>query len=437
MISDERLLDFCRALVSTVRSGLTLSDAFETLARSRRHGRVIARAAELAGGGMSLHEAFSAQKVFPPVFIALLRAGEEGGKTDDFLELYADCIEVRVKFRRQIERLLVYPVFVAVLALALFFLVSFKVVPMVMEPLLKSGIKLPPQAFWFRNLAEYLYARWPQLLVIGSVSALVIRMFLLSGPGRKARGLAGHLLPLFRFATAEARLYYIYTTMGLLMQAGLPLSAMMDVLLQFSQDDIITRYRFRRAVERLAVGESFSGSVASLMPDDDRHAMEIAEKAGRLEDTLLSRAKLHYDRHLHRLKLLVTGFTISTMIGVALVAFALILTLVWPAVSVLSGIKADSSGSTSQSLPTDGAAHGKTAVSRQDARTGTFNANNGGQVADFMQNYGVRSGGPAGSGAQAGSSGHKKMLAPVSPIGRIQFQQAQPTSIQPSDIKSH
>jgi len=148
MMSDEVLLDFCRALVSTVRSGLTLSDAFDTLKKSSRHGRMIARAAELTNRGAFLHEAFAAQGIFPPVFLALLRAGEEGGQIDDFLELYADCLEVRVKFRRQIERMLVYPLFVIVLAGALFLLVSFKVVPLVMEPLMKSGASLPPQAFY-------------------------------------------------------------------------------------------------------------------------------------------------------------------------------------------------------------------------------------------------------------------------------------------------
>ena len=119
---------------------------------------MIGRAAKMTERGTFLYEAFAAQGIFPPVFIALLRAGEEGGQTDDFLELYADCLEVRVKFRKEIERMLIYPVFVIVLAGALFLFVSFKVVPMVLEPLMKSGAALPPQAFLFSAIAETLYA---------------------------------------------------------------------------------------------------------------------------------------------------------------------------------------------------------------------------------------------------------------------------------------
>lgn len=421
MISDASLLDFCRALVSTVRSGLTLSDAFETLAKSRRHRSLAAGAARLTAQGKFLHEAFAAQRVFPPLFIALLRAGEEGGKTDEFLELYADCLEVRVKFRRQIERLLVYPLFVMVLAGALFLLVSFKVVPMVMEPLIQSGAALPPRAFLFVSVAEWLARSWPVILGVGAVGILALRAFLLSGLGRKLRGLAGHWLPLFRFAAAEVRLYYIYTTMALLMKAGLAPGAMMDVLLQFSQDDLVTRRRLRRAAEMLSGGTGFAESVSDIMQEDDRQAMEIAEKAGRLDDTLLSRAKLHYDRHLHRMKLLVTAFNISTLVAIALVCFALILSVIWPAVSVLGGGQ-----NPLQAADTPAEAQPRRELTPEEARTGAFNEKQGGKIVNFMNEYGAA---PAGQGGSAG-----KTRTAVPPMKKVQFKAGSPTGIQPSDI---
>ncbi len=423
-MSDEVLLDLCRALVSTVRSGLALSDAFETLARSPRYGRLIAGAAEMTAGGAPLHEAFAAQRAFPPVFTALLRAGEESGKTDEFLELYADCLEVRVKFRRQLQRLLVYPVFVAALAAALFLLVSFKVVPLVMEPLLSSGAALPPQAFLFTTAAEILYGAWYKILLAGSLTILVLRWLLLSAPGRIAAGLAGHLLPLYRFAVEEARFYYLYTTIGLLLKAGLPTGAMMEVLLQFSREDLVTRRRLRRASGLLAGGAGFTESISGLLQQDDRRAMEIAEKAGRLDDTMLARGKLHYDRHLHRLKLLVTGFNISTMVAIAMVCFGLILTVAWPALSVMGGAKDTLRGIRE-------AENGRTApLSAEDARTGTFNEKYAREAADLLQN------GKNAAQGRAAKNGRKK-LAPAAPISRIQLKKAAPTSIQPSNIDTH
>lgn len=423
MMSDEVLLDLCRALVSTVRSGLTLSDAFETLAKSRRYGKALARAAEMTGKGAFLHEAFAAQRVFPPVFLALLRAGEESGKTDEFLELYADCLEIRVKFRKQLERMLVYPLFVLLLAGALFLLVSFKVVPLVVEPLLSSGASLPPQAFLFSSLAELLYASWYKLLFVGSAAVLALRWLLRSGPGRKARGLAGHWLPVCRFVTAEARFYYTYTTIGLLLKAGLPASAMMEVLLQFSQDDLVTKSRLRRAAALLAGGTGFAESVAPLMQEDDRRALEIAEKAGRLDETFLARAKLHYDRHLHQLKLLATAFNIATLIAIALVCFGLVLTVAWPAVSVMRGNKD----------PLRGLGLSDPGAQPADEKTSSFNEKYGRRAAEFMQQYGKTPASEAGGGAQSKKPA-RKTLAPVAPIDKIQFNRTEPASIRPSKI---
>lgn len=434
-MSDEALLDLCRALVSTVRSGLTLSDAFETLSRSSRHGRLLRRAAALTERGKFLHEAFAAQGVFPPVFIALLRAGEEGGKIDDFLEIYADCLEVRVKFRRQIERLLIYPVFVLVTACALFLLVSFKVVPSVMEPLMKSGASLPPQAFLFAAAAEWLAANWYKVLLVGSVGLLALRWLLGTGPGRKLRGLASHWLPLARFATSEGRLYYLYTTLALLMKAGLQPGAMMAVLAQFSQDDLITRRRLKRAAALLSGGETFARSMAPLLPEDDRLAVEVAEKAGRLDDTLLSRAKMHYDRHLHRLKQLVTWFNISTMLAIGAVCFGLVFTVAWPALSMMKGtkeiLKTLSPGGGESAVPAlPAGAPRKTAqpgLSAEELKTRAFNAAYGGKISELM-NGGAQ---PKKSGKAAASAEEDK--PPKKKLkGRVRF--GGPTSIQPGSL---
>lgn len=437
MMSDEALLDLCRALVSALRSGLALSDAFGTLARSPRHRRLLAGAAGLTARGAALHEAFAAQGVFPPVFLALLRAGEESGKADEFLELYAGCLEVRVRFRRQAERMLIYPLFVLLLSGALFLLVSFKVVPLVLEPLLKAGASLPPQAFFFSALAEALYGSWYKLLAALSAAALALRYLLGSAPGRKARGLAGHFLPVYSFAVSEARFYYLYTMIGLLLKAGLRPGAMLELLKQFSQYDPVTGGRLGRAAVMLSSGKGFTESLAPIMQEDDRTAMEVAEKAGRLEDTVLARARLHYDRHLHRMEQLVKAFDLSILAVIALISFALILTAAWPAVSVISG-----SGDPLRSLGLSSPAAGEPEpagspgtlkalpLSPEQARTGSFNEKHGKETAEFIRLYG-KAGAP--DGGRAGNSARRK-LKPAAPINKLQLKNTGPTPIQPTEI---
>lgn len=416
MISEERLLYFCRGLTASVKSGLPLSDAFASLARTAKYGRHITRAARLTAAGSSMHEAFAAQEVFPKVFIALLRAGEEGGKTEEFLEVYADCLQVRLEFRRRIERLLLYPAFALVFALALLLFFSFKVIPLVLEPLIKAGAAVPRQVLLFNSLAGKLWANWPPVVLAAVALILLARWLFNSGPGRKLFALAGHALPVFRFASSEARLYYQYTIMGLLFKAGVSLSEMMDILRQFSMDDLVSRRRFAKAAGKIAGGAGFAESVAALVPEEDRHSLEVAEKAGRLDDTLMARGKSHYDTHLHRMKMLVTAFNIATLGGLALATFALMAALVLPVLSALGG----SGAALNNMLPATEQEEGRggTAPRPKETATSRFNSLQGDRVSGLMLQGGNGSG-PA-----------RKKLVPVnSGVNGIH-----PTDIHPADV---
>ncbi len=421
MISEERLLGFCRGLTASVKSGLPLSDAFATLAKTGGYGRHIARAASMTAQGSFMHEAFSAQGIFPKVFIALLRAGEESGKTEEFLDVYADCLQVRIEFRRRIERLLLYPAFALAFALALLLFFSFKVIPLLLEPLIKAGAAVPRQILLVNYAAEKLRADWPPVMLAIVALILLGRWFVRSGPGRKLFGLAGHALPVFRFASSEARLYYQYTIMGLLFKAGVSLGAMMDILRQFSMDDLVSRGRFARAAEKVAGGAGFAESVAPLVPEEDRHSLEVAEKAGRLDDTLMARGRLHYDMHLHRMEMLVTAFNIATLGGLALATFALMAALVWPVLSALGG-SGRALKNVLPSLELGASPSGTKAV--PETPSGRFNRLQGGKVSGFILQQ-----------KTGGASSARKKLVPVgSGFGGLNSNDIHPTDIRPTDV---
>ena len=435
MISDERLMNFCRELSAAVKSGLALSDAFETLAKSREHGRLIEGAAALTAGGAMLHEALAAQGGFPPVFLALLRAGEEGGKTDEFLDLYAGMLEVRVEFRRRMGRALIYPLFAAGLALLLLLVFAFKAVPMIMEPLEAAGLSAAARPAWLDAAAGFLAEHWPAVLAGLVVFLLLARAALRSSPGRKGFSLACHLLPGLRYATEQARLYQLYTTMGLLLKAGLPLGGLMDVLAQFAADDPLTRRRLARSAELVSVGQGFAGSVAPLMPPDDRRGLEMAEKTGRLDETLLRLGKAAYDRHLHRLKVLMAGFKIAVLLGLAPICFLLIFMLMRPVLGLLKGAggsfaapPAMDSSALPGGEPYSGGGPGPVPAEGSPAEDATarFNREQGGKIADFVKTNAA----PAGSSSPRPRL--KTSLGGLSgPSGGIT-----PTGIKPTEIKS-
>ena len=90
-MSDERLLALTRTMVDGVRSGLPWAQVLRSLKESK-----LAAAAQSVDLGEPVHASLEATKLFPPIFIALVRAGEESGKIDSFLERFANALDTRL-----------------------------------------------------------------------------------------------------------------------------------------------------------------------------------------------------------------------------------------------------------------------------------------------------------------------------------------------------
>lgn len=432
MISEERLINFCRALSDAVRSGLPLNSAFETLAKSRDHGRLIARAAALTSGGAMIHEALAAQGGFPPVFLALLRAGEESGKTVEFLDLYADCLDVRLEFGRRIRRAMLYPAVAVLAAGGLFVFFLFVALPAITAPLREAGGGDAGPA-WALASAAWLKANWPLALAAAVAALLAGRAALRSALGRKALALAGHWLPGFRYALGQGRLSQTYTTIGLLLKAGLPLGMMMEVMIQFAQDDPVDRRRFARAADLFAAGKGFTESVAPLMPEEDAQGLEMAEKAGWLDDTMLRLGKAAQARHLHRLKILTNVFKIGVIASLAPACFLLIFLMLKQVFAALGASGAGTrapGGTVSYQPPVALPSHSGTDA---EAETAAFNKSQGARIAGMM-------GSPTGGGGAATQSSLPR-LRPISGGARtgsfgggLNSGGIRPTGVQPTDV---
>ena len=371
MRDEVRLLAFSRALTDSVRSGLPLAETLRRLS--------LERAAESVGAGKTLHEALSDENLFPPLFIALIRAGEESGKVDAFLDRFSAWLEVRIDFRRRLARAFAYPAFACALAAGLFALFSAKAAPLLLQPLVDAGVPLPKGAVIVTAVGQALLANLHYFFGALLLSFFLLRAFARSSTGKRLTALAGHWLPGFRYALEESRYYQIASTLELLLAAGLRPRQLMDILLHFFEDDPVNHRRFARAAAGLSEGKSFSETLTVCFPEEDRPRIATGEKAGRLDEALGKLAKSHHERHVHRLKLVATGFQLGATVALAPVCFALVMWVIWPAFSLLNAAGAGLIGAAPEAPARETfAAPAKTSTSR-------FNETQAKGVLDYMR----------------------------------------------------
>lgn len=439
-MSDARLLAFSRALADSVHSGLPLAATLRSLSKVSLRDLKLAAAADMVSQGKTLHESLGAQGLFPPILIALIRAGEESGKVDEFLDRFAASLESRIDFRRRLNRALVYPAFTAGLAGAIFLLFSTMAAPVLLQPLVDAGVAAPVGALRIIRVGEFLIARWPWLLGTALAAAAGLWAFAQSSPGRKARALAGHWLPGARFATEEARFYQFEATLELLLGAGLRPRQIMEILLQYFRDDPVTYRRLSRGALMLSQGKGFSESIGACLPLDDRPRVAVAETAGRLDEALGKLARGHRDQHLHRLKLTASAVQIASVVALAPLCFGLIMWILWPTMSMLrtagsqlTGIGASIPGGDFPAPPpverTGGRATPPVFHPVETAAAARFNESSARKVVDYMQSHLA---GDAGSGDDARSAKKKPVpmlkLKPRPSMGKLQFKKIQPSS---------
>ncbi|MCC6143414.1 MAG: type II secretion system F family protein [Candidatus Hydrogenedentes bacterium] len=134
-------------LRSIARGGIPMAPAVKALAedvQSKRLRPVLERLHKDLDAGASLEEALSRQaSQFPPLFVSMVRAGEESGNLSGVLQLLAGYTGRIINLRNTLQVALAYPLVVIVASI---FIVNFlltKVVPVFAEIFSEFGGQLP------------------------------------------------------------------------------------------------------------------------------------------------------------------------------------------------------------------------------------------------------------------------------------------------------
>ena len=146
-VKQNDLLVFFRQMAVMLRSGVPLSQGLELLAENmtnKQFGACIFDISKKLGGGEDLSSCLSSYpKIFAPITVGLIEAGETGGILSKVLERLALLLESQSKIKGQITGALIYPVAVLVLAVTISLALLIFIVPTFDEMFKSMGATLP------------------------------------------------------------------------------------------------------------------------------------------------------------------------------------------------------------------------------------------------------------------------------------------------------
>ncbi len=302
LLKAKELASFCQELSTLLDAGvnavraLTIISQEEPLAKPLRD--IYSALLSEVRKGSSLSSAAEAQGVFPDLMIGMLRAGEENGDLPGVTARLAAHYTQEHKTRQQAVSALMYPCFLAALALGAVIVIFTFVLPE-FEDLFAGMESLPAFTVGLMALSDFLTQRWYVAIAGVAALAVLIRGLFAIPQVRLAWDrwkLKTRLLGLGRICSVicTARLA---RTISSLYSSGVPLVS----ALQTARDTVGNRYiagQFDGVVARVRAGESLSASLGEVdgLRRKLRGTIQVGEETGRLGPMLDSAAdNMEYD----------------------------------------------------------------------------------------------------------------------------------------------
>ncbi len=285
------LVLFSRQMYTITKSGIPLLRGIKGLAASTHNGVLRTTLEEILKdleGGRDLAGSFARHpKIFPPLYVSIIRVGEETGTLEASFERLSEYLQQDQDMRDRIKSATRYPMIVmGVIAIAIAVLTMF-VIPR-FAPLFESlGDDIPWPTLAIMAVSNFARDYW--YLVLGGLATLVIgsRHYVSTSAGRLVWDRFKLRLPVVGKLVHEGILSRLARSLSISINAGMPVIQTLRVIAQSAGNTFMSGrvLEMRDAVER---GEPLSRAAASvgMFPPLVLQMLAVGEETGELPDLL-------------------------------------------------------------------------------------------------------------------------------------------------------
>jgi type II secretory pathway component PulF len=302
-IPHNQLLIFTEQLGHLLKAGMTLDEGLSVLEKRLKQPRVQQMT-------HSLHQALvDFPRVFPPIYVNLVAAGEASGALPDILTRLVEHLMQAKNLRDRVQQALIYPAFLALAGLALITLFITFMVPQLVGFMSQNGGALPLPTRILLGVNTMITTFWWLAAVIAIGAVIAFRAFVRTDDGRIAWDRFRLMVPGYGRVIRHRYYAQFSRTLGTLMENGVPLLRAIDLVSEIAGNRYL---EVKMAEVRRAVidGATLSTALTSqqLFPDLLTDMMAVGEQTGHFAQTMQTIADV-YERELDR-----TVKTISALI---------------------------------------------------------------------------------------------------------------------------
>ncbi|MCM3122586.1 MULTISPECIES: type II secretion system F family protein [unclassified Mesobacillus] len=319
----QHLVIFLRQFATLLKAGVSVVESTKILAH-QTDSKALRKAlldieAELREGNQLSQASSRHSKIFSPMYINMIKAGEAGGNMDETLERLADHYEKQHSIRQKIVAALTYPAVIGLIAVGVVIFLLVSVVPTFVGMFEDFGGELPAITMFVLKASEFMQSFWWLLLLffIGCTVSLV-----LAKKNKKSKYYLDYAMlrmPIFGKLMQKAVLARMTRTLSSLFTSSVPILQALSIVENVVENEVIARV-VRDSRDAMEVGESMTGPMRRhwAFPPLVTQMIAIGEETGSL-DGMLGKVADFYEKEVEtstdQLKSLIEPIMIVLLAG--------------------------------------------------------------------------------------------------------------------------
>lgn len=280
-----------RQLASLLRSGVPILRALSIMleqTQSRGLQEVLRTIHACVKEGSTFSLALSRfPKAFPPLYIALIRTGEDSGGLPDALVRIAEYRKKQEEMASRMRLAMAYPLLMGIVGCAtVVFMLTF-VMPRLMTMYVSMQQALPLPTRIVLSVSQGLRTYWVWIAVSLAALLFFFTQQSRSKAGKFTASIFKLKMPLFGKYLLKAELARFCRTLELLIKSGIPILKALEISIPVLDNELI-KQQLSRSHKELEQGGSFGKSLkaAVFFPLFMTNLIAIGEESGKLNDAL-------------------------------------------------------------------------------------------------------------------------------------------------------
>jgi type IV pilus assembly protein PilC len=293
------LMLFTRQFSTMIDAGLPLVQCLDILHQQNENiwfKKVLGQVKSDVEQGKTFADALSKHpKIFDPLFVNLVAAGETGGILDTIMTRLAMQTEKSVKLAKQLKGALFYPTAVMTVAIGAVAVLLLFVIPVFEKMFADFGGALPVPTQIVIDISNWSVNHWYVFVVTPPALIFSFNSFRRTPKGRRLLDQAVLGAPIFGPLIRKTAVARFTRTMGTMLSSGVPILDALDIVARASGNVVIgdaISYARKKVAEGKTLAEPMTET--RIFPSMVCQMVAIGESAGAL-DTMLNKIADFYE----------------------------------------------------------------------------------------------------------------------------------------------